>query len=118
VQARCQKQLSLQRWLPPAPQPRSSPGAQAPSSLQRDQSDQRPVSPSQLRPCSPQLPQLRTASPRQTCPVQVALQWQLESQLCVPPEPQPRVSSGSHSPSPLQLDQSDQRPLSLSQIRV
>jgi hypothetical protein len=118
VHAFCQLQSSPQRWVPLAPQLRVLPGEHAPWSEQLDQPDQRPVVPSQVRVCSPQFPQLRTPSPRQTCPVQGEFQRQLALQVCVPPAPQLRVSVGSHTPWPVHGDQFDQRPLVLSQSRV
>jgi hypothetical protein len=94
------------------------PGRHEPSSEQPDQSDQRPLLPSHVRVCSPQLPQLRAAAPRQTWPLQLGSQRQLSSQRWLPLAPQLRSWSGAQTPCPLQLDQSDQRALVSSQRRV
>jgi energy-converting hydrogenase Eha subunit F len=104
--------------VPPDPQARVSSGLHMPSSLHVDQSESCPVFVSQVRVCTPQLPHARERSPSHVCPAQTESHWQSPPQVCVPFEPQARVSSGLHSPSSLHACQSDQAPVSPSQLRI
>jgi hypothetical protein len=113
-----QRQLSPHSCVPDEPQLRTLFARHSPWSVHSDQSDHCPDAPSQLRVSTPQLPQLCRFEPKQLCPVHASSQLQLPSHTCVPPRPQPRVSSGSQTPSPAHGDQSDQLPLVISQVRV
>jgi hypothetical protein len=76
-----------------------------------------PVLPSQVRVCVPQLPHAWLGGPEHTWPVQEVAQWQVASQVCVPPEPQARVAVGAQSPSAVHAPHAEYMPVLPSQVR-
>jgi len=105
----------LQVCLPPLPHAWPSFGLHSPCIPQPDQADHTPLL--HVRVCVPHLSQLCVFEPLQVWPVQLP-HVQALLQLCLPPVPHACVEFGEHSPCWVQLDQLDQVPVALLQVRV